>query len=61
MKTMPPTTAPTDRPAFRKTPTVWLVLAVVALMLAAARCGLDVPLGVNPDAGAAASLDGSAQ
>jgi hypothetical protein len=43
---------------FRRTPTVWLVLVAVALMLAAARCGRDVRLGVDPDSGAAAQLDG---
>jgi hypothetical protein len=50
-----------ERPQFRRVPKVWLVLAVLALMLAAARCGRNVSLGVDPDSGVAKAVDGGAQ
>jgi hypothetical protein len=40
---------------------VWLVVAALALMLAAARCGRDVTLGLDPDSGAAKALDAGAE
>jgi hypothetical protein len=55
------TPTPQDAPQFRRVPTVWLVLAALALMLVAARCGRDVTLGLDPDSGVAKALDGGAQ
>jgi hypothetical protein len=50
-----------EPPQFRRVPTVWLVLAALAVMFVAARCGRDVPLGIDPDSGVAKALDGGAQ
>ncbi|HVU52025.1 MAG TPA: hypothetical protein VHL80_15110 [Polyangia bacterium] len=57
------TTTPTSppRPPLRRVPTLWLLVAALAVMLAAARCGRDVPLGVDPDSGPAKALDGGAR